>query len=293
MASAAAKHATNLRSVGERLQFPEADVGDQDAEQHEHGPDEAPDERIVASIARAIRARGRGLDADPEQPEGGAVGDEHEIADHARRQPRREAALRRGGETQPMGVLEDHRASQSGRRDQRGHLQSRRFPTGGAPTVRQFLVVVFLLIRSCPHVQEPRFSDGQGARVGPDRLKLRWARTSFGPNGDAAPERASYNGCVRGTRSNLQLAGHTSSEALRIRRSAPWQTSSPKAVRITPAPAMISTTSAHRTAQLCALQHYAHLRSSEIRNNSVSSTPPRQLSPQPVSSLSAISIKCQ
>ena len=57
----------------ERLQFPEPDVRDQDAEQDEDGPDEAPDDRIEAPIACAVRASGRELDEGPEQPQSGAV----------------------------------------------------------------------------------------------------------------------------------------------------------------------------------------------------------------------------
>ena len=92
----------------ERLQFPESDVRDQDAEQDEHSPEvEAPDDRIEALIACAVRASGRELDEGPEQPQSGAVHGEHQIADHAGRQPCRTAALRRGGAVQPRGVLQD------------------------------------------------------------------------------------------------------------------------------------------------------------------------------------------
>ena len=109
MASAAAKHAISLRSVAPNASSRSRTVRDQDAEQDEDSPNEASDDRIEALIACAVRASGRELDEGPEQPQSGAVHGEHQIADHAGRQPCRTAALRRGGAVQPEGALQDHR----------------------------------------------------------------------------------------------------------------------------------------------------------------------------------------
>ena len=157
-----------------------------------------------APIARAIRARGRGLDESPEQPQGGAVGDEHEIADHARRKPRREAALRRGGGTQPR-VFSRITGVAVGQARSTRPPPVETFPTGGAPTVRQFLVVVFSLIRSCPRCARAAFLGQAGARVGPDRLKVEGA------------ERRSDRTAMRPQNARLATAAY---EAARLRPAA-------------------------------------------------------------------------
>jgi hypothetical protein len=208
----------------ERLQFPEADVSDEDAEQHEHGPDEAPDEGIVASIARAVRARGRGLDANPEQPEGDAVADEHEIADHTPRQPRREAALGRGGEAQPMAVLEHRRGLESGRGDHRGHLQSRRFPTGCVPTVRRSVSLNFYLYVHNHQTQERRaFRDASryGCVVLITLQKFRRRGDCFGADGGIRPENASSHRLATALAAQTSGSRAKSCAAVRTRRSAP------------------------------------------------------------------------
>jgi hypothetical protein len=107
MPSAPAKQASSLRQrPTEGLQSAQIDVRDQDAQQNEQRRDEAADHEVGTSfeLALGIDFHKGWVEQRAEQAERAAVGDDHEVGDHARRGPCPDAATRLGAGPQRVDV---------------------------------------------------------------------------------------------------------------------------------------------------------------------------------------------